>query len=135
MSNTSNPYAAPPDVVDVGPATPNAPFEDRFAQTYQVIITWEKLRIVYNAVLVVVTLGVAWLTWEYRPTPLMMIGTVGLGAIAANILFCAGHAVDGFLTLCGIRQPAVTWALFGFGTLLASGLAALTVIGTFSPPW
>jgi len=55
------------------------------------------------------------------------------GCFAANGLYLAGPAVDGYLTWFGLRHRAVTVLLFLAGTVLASLLAIACVAFSFSP--
>ncbi|MBN2023472.1 MAG: hypothetical protein JW809_11850 [Pirellulales bacterium] len=122
--SSANPYQPP--LGAAGEIEPSDPAEARYARVGRVMVAWEKLRILYNAILAVVVAlagGLAWAKWGQRPR----LGTLVMGAIMANLWYCAGHVIDGYLSWFGLRSPVVTWLLFGFGTLLAMLLTAFVV--------
>lgn len=93
------------------------------ASAAEVFVAWERLRLVYNAVLIAVTLvlGARHLGDERFQIRLVE------GAILANALFCAGIVAEGYLALLGFARRPCRITLFALGTLLAAGLAALSV--------
>lgn len=93
---------------------------------------WEKGRLVYNAVLLMVTmiglLVLSPLTGVTMHARLLALLT--LFAIAANLLYCAAYPIDLLVQLSDYRE---TWRrqrilLFGAGTLFAICLAVPVVV-------
>jgi hypothetical protein len=84
-----------------------------FEQMGRVIVTWEKLRLLYNAI-------------GFAPTFLIAVSSrVSFGELAgcvvlANVCFCMGPVADCYLTWFGFRRKVVTIALFVLitGTML-----------------
>ena len=119
---SANPYAAPPtapvrepvprDVVDFGP----------------IIRRWEKLRLIYNAILSVEVLLLCVVT---VPQNLVDIGfwvATMAGAVGANICFTFGPAVEGYCTFLRIWHSSFTLLLFLAGLFLAMMLAYTCVV-------
>ena len=85
------------------------------------MVTWEKLRVPYNGVLMLVVVCLA-------PSRIgSKIGELVGYAFIANLCFLLGPFIDGYLTWLGLRHPAVTVFVFLAGTLVAVVLAALCV--------
>jgi hypothetical protein len=90
----------------------------RFPDAMEVFIAWERLRLIYNAMLFVVVL--------VRVTPLGVLFMAPFllePAVIANLCFCAGSVGEGYLCLLGIERRFARWAVFILGTLAAVGLA------------
>jgi hypothetical protein len=89
-----------------------------------VFLAWERLRLVYNATLVLIVLYIAGHNlgnFEFRVFVLE-------AAVAANLCFCAGPVAEGYLSLLGANRRVVRWLLFIPGTLLG---CLLTVAALF----
>ncbi|MBA4065138.1 MAG: hypothetical protein C0501_15770 [Isosphaera sp.] len=95
------------------------------ASPYAVLKSWEKLRLVYNAVLVPwVLLNVAAARPAGWDDPVFWAGvaTAGLGA---NVCFCAGPVAEAYLAWLGADAAAARAWLFALGTgFTALGAAA-----------
>ena len=90
-------------------------------------VTWEKLRFLYNLILVVAILLAAF------ARPVRLTGTgfwseIVLGILVANAAYCLGPLIDGYLNWFGLRLKWMTLVLFGLGTLAAT---AVTFVETF----
>jgi len=88
-----------------------------------VFLAWERLCVVYNAVLVVVVLifggsylgdGAFWWFLAYY-------------AVIANLCYCLGPVIEGYFGLLGADRRLVRWSVFVLGTLFGSLLASLAV--------
>jgi hypothetical protein len=91
-------------------------------------VRWEKLRILYNLILVfVVSLLSIALIGKYS-VDLQLMEMLVVGCFVANLCYLVGPAVDGYLTWLGVRHLAVTALLFVSGTLLAIVLAAASFV-------
>ncbi len=93
-----------------------------------IFLKWERLRLVYNAVLVV-TVVVAWARWGchhgcvHAGVPVFLIAR----AIMANVCFTAGPAVEAYASWLGCRARWLRPALFILGTLFAILLVVLSL--------
>ena len=111
----SNPYRSPerstgPEHVD----------DSRSRSTYEKIgramATWEKLRLVYNAIGLV-------------PTLILVLGAttspfeIAVCVLVANACYCVGPVLEGYLVWFGIRSRVATAILFLLGTMVMLLLA------------
>ncbi len=92
---------------------------------------WERLRLLYNAILAGEVALMSVLT-----SPLGMIGLrdvygLILNALLANLCYCAGPVADGYFRRLGFQGRVPTLTLFTLGTMLTMGLAFLDWIGFF----
>jgi len=82
-----------------------------------VFFAWEKLRIVYNLLLialVVIELGIE--------GTLITLPLLFGGAVAANICFCVGPVAEGYLCCIGVERIRARLALFALGMILSLAL-------------
>jgi hypothetical protein len=99
-----------------------------------IFLRWEKLRPVYNAVLIALTL----LLLE---DPLLTLRdpwalTLCLaGAVGANVLYLAGPVAESYLHWLGLRGLGVTAAIFGLGCLVSVPLVASAVVIVAASVW
>jgi hypothetical protein len=96
---------------------------------------WEKMRIAYNAVLVLVVAGcfaVSYSTAAAKFDVNMFLVTVLLG-ILANVAYCAAYIVDVAVQMSGFREnwARYRWVLFSIGMIFASILARFMALGNF----
>ena len=116
MSRDDNPYTAPSTAPDVSTT-------DHESSEFRLFLRWEKLRLLYNGILLAVTL----LALLASPTP--RIGRahlfVSLAALctAANVCYCLGPIINGYAYWFGLRNNLVTVFLFSAGTLFSIFLA------------
>lgn len=89
----------------------------------EVFLAWERLRVVYNLVLVVVVLTFGWRALSEPDIWPRMLAA----ALFANLCFCAGMVGEGYLTLLGFPRQGARHAVFAGGTLFASFLAVLCI--------
>jgi hypothetical protein len=75
-----------------------------------VFFAWEKLRLVYNAVLAIVVLG--FLGVSGAETSLRFWFQLALAAGGANLCFCAGPVAEGYLCWFGLERRTVRVLLF-----------------------
>jgi hypothetical protein len=89
----------------------------------EVFVAWEKIRIVYNLILVFLVTFVFIERFSDRGFLRYLVEC----AIAANLCFCAGPVAEGYLNLLGVqRRLARLWlAILGFA--LSSALAYLAI--------
>ena len=97
----------------------------------EVFFAWEKLRLIFNAVLLLVVLSIC------GPGVIEIIGEAILGALCANLMYCAGPVGECYLNWFGMPRVWARVLLFVLG-LVAS--AAITALAAFDvkpqlPPW
>ena len=90
---------------------------------------WEWLRLAYNVVLFL-----ALLPWfspliDDRKFTVFVIEC----AIAANICFCVGPVVEGYVSLIGIPRKVTRYTLFAGGVLLAVVIEVFSIVSFFPP--
>ena len=117
----SNPYAAPPTEADASKPKSNDRADFDFGD---ILRRWERLRIVYNAVLIVWTLFL--LALLMGRTPIALFVAVPFGGLLANLLYLLGPAIEAYATWFGFWHRSMTYILFlaglGFTALLALGV-------------
>jgi hypothetical protein len=120
-----NPYAPP--------ATP-PPAEDR-AQLGELVRGWEKLRLIYNGIMLLPGLGVLalWVTRQHLPLPAAIVSGIFVG-IGANIAFMLGPLAE--LYLRGLLKNGAPLGkgrllIFGAGLIVSGGFVVLSGLLTF----
>jgi hypothetical protein len=95
----------------------------------EVFIAWEKLRLLYNAILA------GLVVWYLTPFAALHVGPVLLfDALMANLGFCAGPVAEGYLCLLGFPRKPTRWVIFGIGTALAAA-QAIPVLQVMLQQW
>jgi hypothetical protein len=89
---------------------------------------WERLRLVYNAVLVLVVVLLLWPGRELQPTFWLLLVCQ---AVNANLCFFAGPLTEWYVGWLGYRSRATRWVLFGSGLLFA----VLLTVDALRQPW
>lgn len=98
----------------------------------RVLRAWERLRLVYNALLTVL---VVIFVFAFSPELLKpeLMPKLLLNIIGANLLFFAGPVVESWCVLIGWKLKGLRNALMTLGTLLALGLATAELLSTLLP--
>jgi hypothetical protein len=127
---SSNPYEPPlhPCAKD----DPNAPPKRVRCDFGIVIGRWEKLRLVYNGLLVLLVLGTTFVAFPQHAGFPEYWMSIAAGAVAANVCYFLGPLIEGYVTCFGGWHFVLTILLFCAGTLLAAGLAVAS-IASFVP--
>jgi hypothetical protein len=86
-------------------------------RTMEVFVAWERLRIPYNIVLIAIVV-----LRRIRGDEFDVV-SLTVGALMANVCFCAGAVMEGYLVMIGLRRNPVRWSVFFVGMLLAVCLA------------
>ncbi len=122
-----NPYAAPPtDDPDelAGGLAEDVPLS---LMIRPIFLSWEKLRLVYNAILILITLGL--MTFQSHLFSNVEFWTaVVFGALVANACFFLGPIIEAYVTWLGYRNVGLRVFLFISGTVVACILAFASVV-------
>lgn len=91
---------------------------------HDVVKRWERLRLVYNAVLIPWTVFlIAVLPGGVTGNPADLI----VGAVIANVCFCLGPVVETYLVWLGANAQAARGWLFALGTVFTAVAAWLSL--------
>ena len=118
-----NPYAAPQ------PAEVEPPADAALA--LGPFLAWERLRIWYNTVLIVVVVVNVLPYRELWFSDRLNYYCIE-GAILANICFCVGLVAESYLRIVRWWHDGLRWALFAAGTLLSALVATAGINGPLS---
>lgn len=100
----------------------------RIADAKAIFLRWERLRVGYNLILLLVTLGCLFARWPEARAPWYGWFVICLiGAVMANLCFFAAPATETYLHWLGVRSRAVTTALFLLGVLVSIPLVFATL--------
>lgn len=96
-----------------------------------IFFAWEKLRIAYNGVLILIVICVC------GRAVIFILDSALVAAICANLMFCAGPVVECYLAWAGVPRLAARCAVFGLGLLLAIGITILAAFDAMRnlPQW
>ncbi|HUE74856.1 MAG TPA: hypothetical protein VMP01_28575 [Pirellulaceae bacterium] len=125
-----NPYQPP---IEENPAVLSISAVKTTAQ--EVFLAWEKLRLAYNIVLVLVTLGGLGIVGTEFVNWRQLAVTLAIDAIVANLCFCAGPCLEGYLAWIGAERRITRTIVFVLGTILASLLALVEVYRLTGQPF
>ncbi|MHC5021061.1 MAG: hypothetical protein ACYTGX_13310 [Planctomycetota bacterium] len=104
------------------PVLPAEPAAEETA--HQVWLAWEKLRVIYNVILLLETTVLA---GKMFTTPRGLGFLVG-AAIGANLCFCAGPVLEGYLRVLQMPRRIARWLLFIGGCIIAVVVAFLAIL-------
>ena len=125
QSHIVNPYESP--YAETAVANGVLESADVYSKVGRVAVTWEKLRLLFNLILVGVTV-VAIPMSPVLPADGRFVSDLVLGVVVSNALFCLGPLIDGYLTWFGLRSNAITTFLFVSGTAVTSLLALYSIV-------
>ena len=103
------------------------------SQKKSIFLAWEKLRIIYNAILAAIVLVFVICDPEMLVLNVRYLVALVYLCVVANVLFFAGPAVEAYAAWLGFNSKALRLALFGLGTIFAGLLAVLVMSGTLLP--
>jgi hypothetical protein len=138
-SDEVNPFESPQAVGSVTAEKRQSAKDAKRREIGQLFWRWEKLRILYNAILTVETLAICAIVVaagrRLPPTLLQakFYETMVTGFLAANLLFLLGHYINAYLVWIGFRQRIYTILIFIAGMLIAGGLAAVATFTAILP--
>lgn len=119
-----DPYHAPTSIENTPDEQPRS-LDELARRTF---FAWEKLRLIYVPILVVVTLAATSPGGFRQLTEIEFWVTSAVGAVFANLAFFAGPIVETYVLWLGYRQRMLRPLLFVAGTVFASMLAVITVV-------
>lgn len=90
---------------------------------------WEKLRLGYNALLVVALIQIHGLSLRAKSFEPLTLGICLTGGVLANLCFLAGPLAECYFAWLGLRSRLVTAALFVGGVLVSIPCVALFPVG------
>jgi hypothetical protein len=131
-----NPFASPQstDGADFSGGKNLSP-DDKHRILGQLFWRWEKLRVLFNAILTAEVAVLFLFLAGCGPNPvgnLLSLETLVdlvAGCLAANLLFLLGHYTNAYLFWLGFRRRVYTAIIFLAGLLIAVALTAGTVVG------
>ena len=88
-----------------------------------VFLAWERLRLVYNAVLVMIVIVFSAAELPNRE----FLRFLARAAVGANLCLCLGPVVEGYAALLGADRRIARWVVFVPGLLLACLLTFVSV--------
>ena len=100
---------------------------ERMQEIGEEFALWEKLRLVYNGILVVMSLICVIVRPAWLSRPFMLLGNLVGGAIGANVCYTVGVLASCYLAWMGFRNRTLTLVLFGLGTILAVVFATMVL--------
>ena len=119
-----NPYQAPiPTEQVLSQPSKRSPFFELAKRSF---LAWEKLRIVYNAVCAVATLGAA-MVFGLSLNRIEYWGWFIFGGCVANIFYFAGPVVESYVTWLGFNPNLYRVSAFTVGTLFTCACAVAAV--------
>lgn len=121
----NNPYDPPTATLAVSEPI----VDDRFHAVGKTMVAWEKLRLIYNIVmglfvLAVVAISQAMVARNYFE----VCAEIAAGGLFANLCYCVGPMIDGYLTWFGVRHRIITIILFICGTILTMFMALAVIL-------
>lgn len=114
------------------------PITSGIETTRETVKAWERLRLVYNVVLLLAGLPVVWLVLDgdfppmgpFPNSPLELVFDCVVFGLLANVFFCLGPYAEFVVVAIGFPLTArkIRYALFGLGLLVSLGLIGLVVL-------
>ena len=116
-----NPYSSPTDTsTETTLATEDEAIPALLTIARQTFLAWEKLRVVYVAVLAVITILLIAPSGFLNPRLLLLTAE---GAVIANIAYFAGPTIETYMKWLGYDRAWPRWVMFAGGTLFSIILA------------
>lgn len=132
--NLKNPYLSPrPTDSDAAALVAESPTETLGSIAKQTFFAWEKLRLIYVAILGVETILIG-LTGDGAAWDPGFWLIVILCAMVANVCFFAGPILETYVRWLGFPTKALRWVLFIAGTLFTGLLAMVCLVELLPTP-
>ena len=117
---TENPYTATPTTFTHANPEPDVAQTSLLTIARSVFLAWEKLRIAYVILLVLITVLLTGVTGIFN---LRLLRLIVLGAVVANVAYFAGPTVETYVRWLGYNRAWPRWLMFIGGTLISIVLA------------
>ena len=133
---TNNPYSPSTSDATVAICPRNSTDVSTVTLAKRVFLAWERLRVLYIALLGALTVLLAAPGVIHNGSQLFTFrGMIMLveGAIVANMCYFAGPAIETYVRWLGYERYWVRWILFVGGTLLTAVLAIASIAGSLLP--
>lgn len=114
-----NPFASPL-AEDKSASTSNSDDDQLQTIARRVFLAWEKLRLVYIALLGMETIACLLVVGVYSPS---VFGTIFAGAVICNLAFFLGPVIETYVRWLGYSSLWPRYVMFAGGTLLSALLA------------
>ncbi len=104
-----------------------------WTETRATFLQWEKLRVIYNVVLIALT---CMMTFGLKPELAMDPGfwlEAAVAGVAANFCFFAGPIVECYIRWLGYRSPILTYGIFGVGMAFSCLVTLVAAVLVQSP--
>ena len=129
MSN-ENPYSSPIVEPSESPAAEPAVVSDSiWPVAKRTFLAWEKLRLVYNAILIVMSVAYA-VAWSLLFAVEFWVISF-IGAIVCNVCFMLGPIIETYVAWLGYRTQELRLVFFIAGTFATAAIALLTLTSLF----
>ncbi len=124
--NSENPFAPPNNAQETRLNESAVRDESLGAIAKQVCLDWEKLRLIYIAVLGAETIAIGFLAHPLILTPEFWGGAL-LGAVFANVCFFIGPVIETYISWLGYPSRALRFVMFIAGTLFSCLLVIISL--------
>ena len=136
----TNPYASPVHADNDGGWELTGQTLDaknvRYMRVGRTVVTWEKLRLLYNLILACVTVLTCVFFLSFMSVPFnvenVIKAVIGM-TFVANACFCLGPFVDVYLSWLGWRSAFTTGTFFVVGMLISIPLTVITIMASAMP--
>lgn len=116
-SDSSFAEGLPPASVDPAYESDVETIRKRDWAAAEVFIAWERLRVYYNMALIVIVVV------KHFRGDAMDVLFLSTCALMANLCFCIGPVIEGYLACIGLRRTPARWVVFVGGTMFAMWIA------------
>lgn len=124
-----NPYMASMAPVSARSESSKASDHSVFDMARKVFLAWEKLRVLYIAIIGITTILLVYPGYK-NPRVIMLVIE---GAVISNLLYFAGPVTETYVRWLGYRGQVLRWVLFLCGTLVTLVLAFFSLVNVLLP--
>ena len=124
--NAENPFSAPSSHVESHKSESSENGDSLGAIAKRTFLAWEKLRLIYIAVLGVETIAIGLIAHPLMLSPEYW-GSVVMGAVFANACFFIGPIIETYVTWLGYPSKALRIVMFIAGTMFSCVLVIVAL--------
>jgi hypothetical protein len=121
FTDPMNPYAPPSSSIQ------QLPRIDSGKPEFLLFFRWEKLRLLYNAILGVESI-VSLVAYPPPQPPAEVVFWLVILAGLANLCFCLGPVLDGYAHWIGLRSRVTSMVIFTVGTVFSAFVAYFVLL-------